>query len=244
MTREKCFECHTLDGKGGGAGPDLTRVGSRRARGLPCPPKVTRLLLLFRVASQRHFFIDNSARFYNIQYDYPSPQAAVAELADARDLKSLDGQLSCRFDPGQRHQQKRPLSRRSFLFADKWDRTRGDWGKDSPMLRGSTRGGRPLPSPGPSPKKGEGLVDKDNSIEAERVRYPASGTTNKGWHFANLYCIRRSLLLPYRGHKQEQGEIRNPHYFLSSASRIFLSSTVGATGFKMTSASSSRRFFC
>jgi hypothetical protein len=27
----------------------------------------------------------------------------VAELADARDLKSLDGQLSCRFDPGQRH---------------------------------------------------------------------------------------------------------------------------------------------
>jgi hypothetical protein len=29
--------------------------------------------------------------------------AAVAELADARDLKSLDGQPSCRFDPGQRH---------------------------------------------------------------------------------------------------------------------------------------------
>jgi hypothetical protein len=32
-----------------------------------------------------------------------SPRAAVAELADARDLKSLDGKLSYRFDPGQRH---------------------------------------------------------------------------------------------------------------------------------------------
>ena len=29
--------------------------------------------------------------------------AAVVELADTRDLKSLDGQPSCRFDPGQRH---------------------------------------------------------------------------------------------------------------------------------------------
>lgn len=32
MTREKCFECHTFDGKGSGVGPDLTRVGSRRSR--------------------------------------------------------------------------------------------------------------------------------------------------------------------------------------------------------------------
>ena len=29
--------------------------------------------------------------------------AAVAELADARDLKSLDGKLSSRFNSGQRH---------------------------------------------------------------------------------------------------------------------------------------------
>jgi len=32
MIREKCFECHTLDGKGLGVGPDLTWVGSRRSR--------------------------------------------------------------------------------------------------------------------------------------------------------------------------------------------------------------------
>ena len=32
MVREKCFECHSLAGNGGGVGPDLTRVGSRRTR--------------------------------------------------------------------------------------------------------------------------------------------------------------------------------------------------------------------
>jgi cbb3-type cytochrome oxidase cytochrome c subunit len=32
MIREKCFDCHTLAGKGGAVGPNLTRVGSRRTR--------------------------------------------------------------------------------------------------------------------------------------------------------------------------------------------------------------------
>ena len=46
-------------------------------------------------------FLDKK-RFFNIIQSYVI-HAAVAELADARDLKSLDGQLSYRFDPGQRH---------------------------------------------------------------------------------------------------------------------------------------------
>ena len=41
--------------------------------------------------------------------------AAVAELADARDLKSLGGKLPCRFDPGQRHQKKQPKTHDSKL---------------------------------------------------------------------------------------------------------------------------------
>lgn len=32
MVREKCFDCHTIAGKGGASGPNLTRVGSRRTR--------------------------------------------------------------------------------------------------------------------------------------------------------------------------------------------------------------------
>jgi hypothetical protein len=39
----------------------------------------------------------------------------VAELADARDLKSLDGQLSCRFDSGQRHHEIKRLPHFSHL---------------------------------------------------------------------------------------------------------------------------------
>ena len=30
--REKCMDCHTLKGKGGAVGPNLTTVGSRRTR--------------------------------------------------------------------------------------------------------------------------------------------------------------------------------------------------------------------
>ena len=30
--REKCMDCHTLKGKGGSVGPNLTRVGSNRSR--------------------------------------------------------------------------------------------------------------------------------------------------------------------------------------------------------------------
>jgi cbb3-type cytochrome oxidase cytochrome c subunit len=30
--RERCTECHTIAGVGGGAGPDLSAVGSRRSR--------------------------------------------------------------------------------------------------------------------------------------------------------------------------------------------------------------------
>jgi mono/diheme cytochrome c family protein len=30
--REKCMDCHTLKGKGGAVGPNLTYVGSRRSR--------------------------------------------------------------------------------------------------------------------------------------------------------------------------------------------------------------------
>jgi mono/diheme cytochrome c family protein len=30
--REKCMDCHTLKGKGGAVGPNLTAVGSRRSR--------------------------------------------------------------------------------------------------------------------------------------------------------------------------------------------------------------------
>ena len=30
--REKCMDCHTLKGKGGAVGPNLTNVGSRRTR--------------------------------------------------------------------------------------------------------------------------------------------------------------------------------------------------------------------
>ena len=30
--RERCSECHTINGKGGGVGPDLTYVGRRRSR--------------------------------------------------------------------------------------------------------------------------------------------------------------------------------------------------------------------
>ena len=30
--REKCMECHTLKGKGGAVGPNLTIVGNRRSR--------------------------------------------------------------------------------------------------------------------------------------------------------------------------------------------------------------------
>lgn len=30
--REKCRDCHTLQGKGGAVGPNLTRVGSKRSR--------------------------------------------------------------------------------------------------------------------------------------------------------------------------------------------------------------------
>jgi len=30
--REKCMDCHTLKGKGGSVGPNLTRVGSKRSR--------------------------------------------------------------------------------------------------------------------------------------------------------------------------------------------------------------------
>jgi mono/diheme cytochrome c family protein len=30
--REKCLDCHTLKGKGGAVGPNLTAVGSRRSR--------------------------------------------------------------------------------------------------------------------------------------------------------------------------------------------------------------------
>ena len=32
MIREKCFDCHTISGTGGAAGPNLTHVGSRRSR--------------------------------------------------------------------------------------------------------------------------------------------------------------------------------------------------------------------
>ena len=42
--------------------------------------------------------------------------AAVAKLADARDLKSLGGQLPYRFNSGQRHQKyKRPAIRPVFF---------------------------------------------------------------------------------------------------------------------------------
>ncbi len=46
--------------------------------------------------------------------------AAVAELADARDLKSLGGQLPYRFDSGQRHQQIKDLGplAQPFNFLD------------------------------------------------------------------------------------------------------------------------------
>jgi mono/diheme cytochrome c family protein len=30
--RERCYECHTIAGAGGGAGPDLSAVGSRRSK--------------------------------------------------------------------------------------------------------------------------------------------------------------------------------------------------------------------
>ena len=30
--REKCMDCHTLNGKGGAVGPNLTYVGSKRSR--------------------------------------------------------------------------------------------------------------------------------------------------------------------------------------------------------------------
>ena len=30
--RERCYECHTINGKGGGAAPDLSAVGGRRSR--------------------------------------------------------------------------------------------------------------------------------------------------------------------------------------------------------------------
>ena len=32
FTREKCNECHTIKGKGGAVGPNLTLVGNRRSR--------------------------------------------------------------------------------------------------------------------------------------------------------------------------------------------------------------------
>ena len=32
MQREKCLDCHTINGKGGAVGPNLTNVGSRRSR--------------------------------------------------------------------------------------------------------------------------------------------------------------------------------------------------------------------
>ena len=30
--RERCHECHSINGKGGGAAPDLSAVGSRRSK--------------------------------------------------------------------------------------------------------------------------------------------------------------------------------------------------------------------
>ena len=32
IQREKCLECHTIKGKGGSVGPNLTNVGARRSR--------------------------------------------------------------------------------------------------------------------------------------------------------------------------------------------------------------------
>lgn len=32
IDREKCRECHTINGTGGSSGPNLTNVGSRRSR--------------------------------------------------------------------------------------------------------------------------------------------------------------------------------------------------------------------
>ena len=32
FVRERCNECHTINGKGGSVGPNLTYVGSRRSR--------------------------------------------------------------------------------------------------------------------------------------------------------------------------------------------------------------------
>jgi hypothetical protein len=47
------------------------------------------------------FYLDNATLFPHSDTYFMN--AAVAELADARDLKSLDWQRSYRFDPGQRH---------------------------------------------------------------------------------------------------------------------------------------------
>ena len=41
--------------------------------------------------------------------------AGVAELADARDLKSRDTRVSYRFDPGYRHQTTKDGQRPSFV---------------------------------------------------------------------------------------------------------------------------------
>jgi hypothetical protein len=115
--------------------------------------------------------LDKSAGYYKIQIDssFLSPHAAVAELADARDLKSLDGQLSYRFDPGQRHQKK--VGRLPAFFHDDSGSNKGAWGKGSPVLRGSARGGRPL-------------------REAKRVRSPVSGTTKSLSTSNNALFIR------------------------------------------------------
>ena len=52
----------------------------------------------------------------------PYRRAGVAELADARDLKSLPPQGGSRFDPGLRHHTKLRLSRSLFIVLSKLTR--------------------------------------------------------------------------------------------------------------------------
>ncbi len=60
--------------------------------------------------------------------------AAVAELADARDLKSLDGKLSSRFNSGQRHHCYLLL-----YFCP--EVSKGVWGEGSPNASGGVHEG-------------------------------------------------------------------------------------------------------
>ena len=77
------------------------------------------VLIFLAINYPNDIFLDKLPGFYNIQNGYFFQHAAVAELADARDLKSLGGQLPYRFNSGQRHQKikKRPVILPVFFVA-------------------------------------------------------------------------------------------------------------------------------